>query len=127
MKKFILLFAALAFAATIASAGTPPQTGTILSQTSVTCGEKKAKKQSFNLLCQQYVVRSGSTDYTVQVPKPEDKTLIPLNTAVEFKLDKSKMKLKANGKSFEFTVISQTAVNAAPVTVAPATAAQNPQ
>ena len=123
MKKLIPLLAVFAFAATIASAGTPPQTGTILSQTSVTCGQKQAKKQSVNLLCQQYVVRSGSTDYTVQQPKPEDKTLIPLNTAVEFKLDKSKMKLKANGKSFEFTVISQAAVNAAPSAAAP-TAAQ---
>jgi hypothetical protein len=127
MKKFIPLFAAMALAATIASAGTPPQTGTVLSQSSATCGEKKAKKQSFNLLCQQYVVRSGSTDYTVQQPKPEDKKLIPLNTAVEFKLDKSKMKLKASGKSFEFMVISQAAVNAAPATPAPATAGQNQQ
>ena len=127
MKKCIPLFTAFAIAATIASAGTPPQTGTILSQTSVTCGVKKAKKQSFNLLCQQYVVRSGSTDYTVQQPKPEDQTIIPLNTTVEFKLDKSKMKLKANGKSFEFMVISQTAANASPAASAPPTAVQNPQ
>lgn len=127
MKKCIPLFTAFAIAATIASAGTPPQTGTILSQTSVTCGEKKAKKQSFNLLCQQYVVRSGSTDFTVQQPKPEDQTIIPLNTTVEFKLDKSKMKLKANGKSFEFMVISQTAANASPAASAPPTAVQNPQ
>lgn len=125
MKNCIPLFAAFAIAATIASAGTPPQTGTILSQTSVTCGQKQAKKQSLDLLCQQYVVRSGLTEYTVQQAKPEDKTLIPLNTTVEFKLDKSKMKLKANGKSFEFTVISQAAVDAAPSAGVPGTAAQN--
>ena len=125
MKKTLSLFATLALAATVVSAGSKPQTGTILSQTSVTCGEKKAKKESFNLMCQQYVVRSGSTDYTVQQPKPEDKTLIPLHTAVEFTLDKSKMKLKANGKSFEFTVVSQTAVNSSPIPLVPATAAQN--
>jgi hypothetical protein len=109
MKKFLPLFTILAVAATTVSAGPKAQSGTVLSQSSVACGEKKSKKQSLNLMCQQYVVRSGSTDYTVQQPKPVDQTLIPLNTTVQFTLDKSKMKLKANGKSFEFMVVSQTA------------------
>jgi len=109
MKKILVLCAILAAAATVSFAA-PKQSGTVLSQTSVACGEKKSKKQSMNLMCQQYVVRSGSTDYTVQQPKPEDQTLIPLNTTVQFTLDKSKMKLKANGKSFEFVVVSQAAV-----------------
>jgi hypothetical protein len=112
-KKSLTLLAAFALAAAVASAGPKSQTGTVLSQTSVACGErKKSKKESVSLLCQQYVVRSGATDYTVQQPKPGDQTLIPLNASVEFTLDKSKMKLKANGKSYEFLVVSQTAVPA---------------
>ena len=117
MKRLIPLFTTLALASTIVLAG-PPQTGTVLSQTSVACGQKKSKKQSMDLMCQQYVVRSGATDYTVQQAKPQDQTLIQLNTPVEFKLDKSKMKLKANGKSFEFVVMSQAAATASTAPVA---------
>ena len=123
MKTFLAVFAALILTTVVASAGPKPQSGTILSHTSVACGTKKSKKQDIHLLCQQYVVRSGSTDYTVRQPKPVEQDLIPLNTAVEFKLDKNKMKFKANGTSFEFIVISQAAASSAAAT--PASAAPN--
>ena len=109
MKKSLLLFAALLLSVSVASAGPKPQAGTIISQNSVACGAKKSKKQDIDILCQQYVVRSGSTDYTVRQPKPSNETLIPINTPVEFTLDKNKMKFKANGKSFEFLVVAQAA------------------
>jgi hypothetical protein len=67
-------------------------------------------------MCHQYVIRSGSIDYTIQQPKPEDQTLLTLNATVEFKLDKSKMKLKADGKSYEFLVVSQAAAPAGAAT-----------
>ena len=121
MKKPLMLFSLFVLTGTACLAG-PKQTGTVISQTSVTCGEKKSKKQSLDLTCHQYVVRSGSIDYTVQQPKPEDQALIPLNTPVEFKLDKSKMKVKANGNSFEFKVISQAAAGSMP----PAPASSTP-
>jgi len=123
MKKFLTVFAFLLLAAAVASAAPKPQPGTILSHTSVACGTKKSKKQDIHLLCQQYVVRSGSTDYTVRQPKPAEQDLIPLNTAVEFKLDKNKMKFKVDGTSFEFVVISQAAASSAAAT--PASAAPN--
>jgi hypothetical protein len=118
MKKSLLIMAMISLTAASGFAGTPPQTGTVLSQTSVACGQKKSKKQDLDLMCHQYVIRSGSIDYTIQQAKPEDQTLITLNAPVEFKLDKSKMKLKANGKSYEFLVVSQAA--------APAGAANSP-
>ncbi len=124
MNKSLTLFAALILSATVASAGPKPQPGTILSQTSVECGEKKSKKQSVDLLCQQYVVRSSATDYTIRQPKPSDQMLIPLNTAIQFTLDKNKMKFKANGKSFEFLVISQAAASSATATPASPTPSQ---
>jgi hypothetical protein len=107
MKKSLLLFAALLLSVSVASAGPQPQAGTIISQNSVACGAKKSKKEDIDILCQQYVVRSGSTDYTVRQPKPSNQALIPINTPVEFSLDKNKMKFKANGKSFEFLVVAQ--------------------
>ena len=122
MKKSLTLLAALFLSATVAAAGPKPQSGNILSHTSVTCGAKKSKKQDIDLLCQQYVVRSGTTDYTIRQPKPSDQTIIPINTAIEFKLDKNKMKFKADGNSFALMVISQAAASspdAAPDASAP--------
>lgn len=118
MKKSLIPLAALFLSATISAAGPKPQSGNILSHTSVACGSKKSKKQDVDLLCQQYVVRSGTTDYTIRQPKPSDQTIIPLNTAVEFTLDKNKVKFKLNGKSFEFIVVGQAAASSAPATPA---------
>jgi hypothetical protein len=95
-----------------------PQPGTIISQTSVACGSKKSKNQDIDLLCQQYVVRSGTTEYTIRQPKPSDLALIPLNTAMQFTLDKNKMKFKADGTSFEFIVVSQAAASSTTATPA---------
>ena len=111
MKKSPTFFAALLLSTAVVFAGSEPQHGTIVSQTSVACGAKKSKDQDIDLLCQQYVVRSGTTDYTIRQPKPSDQTLIPLNTSIQFTLDKNKMKFKANGKSFEFIVVSQAAAS----------------
>jgi hypothetical protein len=113
MRKFLAVFAAVLLSATVSSAGPKPQPGTVISQTSVACGAKKSKKQDIDLLCQQYLVRAGSTDYTIRQPKPSDQELIPLNTPVQFTLDKSKMKFKANGKSLEFLVVGQAAASSA--------------
>ena len=116
MKKFLTFVAVLFLNATLASGGPKPQPGNILSHTSVACGTKKSKKQELDLLCQQYVVRSGTTDYTIRQPKPSEQTIIPLNTAIQFTLDKNKMKFKVDGKSFEFMVISQAAATSAAAT-----------
>jgi hypothetical protein len=124
MKKSLVLFAAVLFTMTVSSAGPKPQSGTVLSHTSVACGEKKSKKQAIDLLCQEYVVRSGTTDYTIRQPKPSDQVLIPLNTTIQFTLDKSKMKFKVNGKSLEFLVVGQAASSAA--AAAPVSSSPNP-
>jgi len=121
MKKSLTIFAALLLGASVAAASPKPQAGTILSQTSVACGAKKSKKEEINLLCQQYVVRSGSTDYTIRQAKPSEQNLIPLNTAIQFTLDKNKMKFKVNGASFEFIVVSQAAASSAAATPASST------
>jgi hypothetical protein len=124
MKKSLTFFAALLLS-TAAFAGPKPQPGTVVSHTSVACGAKKSKKQDIDLLCQQYVVRSGTIDYTIRQPKPSDQTVILLNTPIQFKLDKNKMKFKANGESFEFMVVSQAAAPSA--TATPAPSPSNPQ
>ncbi len=117
MKKPFLLATVLLFGATIVHAGNKPQTGTIISEKSVACGStlekgKKNKQTTVEVLCQEYVVRTAGTDYHIRQLKPADKALIPVNTPVEFTLDKDKMKFKANGKSYEYLIVSEDAVAA---------------
>jgi len=123
MKKSLTLFATLFFSASVISAGPPPQSGTILSQTSVACGSKKSKKKDIDILCHQYLLRSGATDYSIRQQKPSDETLIPINTPVQFTLDKNKVKFKVNGKSYDYIVVGQAAASSAATT--PAASAPN--
>jgi hypothetical protein len=117
MKKPFLLAAVLFFGATLAQAANKPQFGTIISENSVACGStvekgKKNKQMTVGVLCQEYVVRTAGTDYHIRQLKPSEKALIPVNTPIEFTLDKDKMKFKANGKSYEYLVVSEAAVAA---------------
>jgi hypothetical protein len=117
MKKPFLLAAVLLFGATLVQAGNKPQFGTIISENSVPCGStvekgKKNKQMTVEVLCQEYVVRTAGTDYHIRQLKPSDKALIPVNTPIEFTLDKDKMKFKANGKSYEYLIVSEAAVAA---------------
>jgi hypothetical protein len=114
MKKPFLLGAVVFSGAIVLQAGNKPQTGTILSENSVACGStlekgKKNKQTSVEVLCQEYVVRTAGTDYRIRQAKPADKALIPVNTPIEFTLDKDKIKFKANGKSYEYLVVSEAA------------------
>lgn len=113
MKRTLLLLALVLFPARFVQAGEKPQTGMIISETSVDCGSKTDKhKKSTDLLCQEYVVRTTTTDYHVRQAKPSNQALIPVNTSVEFTLSKDKMKFKANGKSYDYLVVSESAADA---------------
>jgi hypothetical protein len=110
MKRTLLLSAAALLAASLVQAGEKPQTGTIISESSVDCGSKTDKhKKSTALLCQEYVVRTATTDYHVRQQKPSNQALIPVNTGIEFTLNKDKMKFKANGKSYDYLIVSESA------------------
>jgi hypothetical protein len=118
VRKSFVLVGAVLFAG-IPAAAKEPQAGTIVAESSVPCGSKvKNKKETSEVLCQEYVVRADTTEYHVRQEKPADKALIPVNTSVEFTLDKDKMKFKANGKKYEYLVVSE---SAAPATAAAAT------
>ena len=112
IKKWLFPIGVVIFSATFLQAGSPPQTGTIVSENSVNCGTKGAgHKQNIDLLCQEYVVHAASTDYHVRQAKPGNKALLPVNTKVEFTIDKDKMKFKVDGKSYEYIVVSEAAAN----------------
>jgi len=110
MRKTYMLVAAVVLLG-IPAAAKEPQAGKIVSEGSVACGSQvKNKKETTELLCQEYVVRTGTTEYHIRQEKHADQELIPVNTSIEFTLDKDKMKFKANGKKYEYLVVSETAV-----------------
>jgi hypothetical protein len=111
MNKPFLFAAVVIFAAICAQAGDKTETGTIISENSVSCGSKLEKKKQTELLCQEYVVRTATTDYHIRQMKPVEKELIPINTPIEFSLDKDKIKFKAAGKSYEYIVVSEAAAD----------------
>lgn len=117
MRKPLLLAPVLLFGAIFVRAANKPQMGTIIAEKSVACGTtvekgKKNKQTTVDVLCQEYVVRTAGTDYHIRQLKAADKALIPVNTPIEFTLDKDKMKFKANGKSYEYLVVSEDAIAA---------------
>jgi hypothetical protein len=113
MKRNLLALTVLVLAASAGSADQKPKAGTIISEISVDCGTKKqGKKESTALLCQQYVVRTATSEYQVRQPKPSNQAIIPANTPIEFTLDKDKMKFKVNGKKYEFLVVGNSAIGA---------------
>jgi hypothetical protein len=117
MRKRLMFVAAVVLAG-IPAAAKEPQAGTIVSESSVACGSQvKNKKQTSDVLCQEYVIRTETTVYHVRQEKPADKALIPVNASVEFTLDKDKMKFKAEGKKYEYLIVSE---SAGPVTAAAA-------
>jgi hypothetical protein len=113
MRKAYLLMAGVMLMA-IPAAAKEIQTGTIISESSVACGSQvkqaKNKQESAQLLCQEYVVRSVTTECHIRQEKHADKALIPVNTSIEFTMDKDKMKFHANGRKYEYLVVSEAAV-----------------
>lgn len=113
MKKSLLAVTVLFIGAAFSSAAQQPMAGTIISEASVDCGTKKqGKKESTELLCQQYTVRTATTEYQIRQQKPADKTILPANTPIEFTLDKNKMKFKVNGKKYEYLIVGTSAIGA---------------
>jgi hypothetical protein len=106
--KNLTLMAGILCGFTILAASTPTA-GTIISEKSVECGTKnkgkKSKSSSTEILCQEYVVHAGTTEYQIRQPKPSDQAIIPANSAIEFTIDKDKMKFKFDGKSYEMLIV----------------------
>lgn len=118
MKGNHLLLAFLLLGA-LASAKDTPMQGTIVSENSVSCGSQAdGKKKTTELMCQEYVIRTESTDYHVRQEKEAHKALLPVNAAVELSLKKDRMKFKVNGKEYEMLIVSESAAPSAPAPAA---------
>lgn len=113
MRKTFVLLAVLALSMTAGGKDKTMQ-GTIISESSVPCGsEAKGHKQTMELMCQEYVIRTEATEYHVRQEKEAHKEMLPVNAPVELTLSKDKMKFKVNGKGYEMLVVSESAAPAA--------------
>ena len=95
--------------------------GTIVSENTVQCGSQAKGKKTSELMCQEYVIRTGTTDYHVRQEKEAHKELLPVNAPVELTITKDKMKFKVNGKSYEMMIVSEAAAPAGEGTTPPPT------
>jgi hypothetical protein len=108
-----LMLAVVALCASAAAAKDAVMQGTIVSENSVPCGsEAKGHKQTVDLMCQEYVIRTDTTEYHVRQQKEEHKAMLPVNAPVELTISKDKMKFKVNGKGYEMLIVSESAVTA---------------
>ena len=121
MRKLVLMLGVATLSASMATAKDTVMQGTIVSESSVPCGsEAKGKKQTVDLMCQEYVIRTETTEYHVRQQKEEHKALLPVNAPVELTISKDKMKFKVNGKGYEMLIVSESAVTAPAAAPAPA-------
>jgi hypothetical protein len=112
--KIQLLIVAFLVLGTIAVAKDVPMQGTIVSENSVSCGSQaQGKKKTTELMCQEYVIRTESTEYHVRQEKEVHKELLPVNAPVELTMKKDRMKFKLNGKEYEMLIVSESALPAA--------------
>jgi predicted P-loop ATPase len=122
MKKTALLLAIMTLGAIYLQAKEKAvMQGTIISENSVSCGsEEKGKKQTIQMMCQEYVIRTDTTEYHVRQEKEAHKGMLPVNASVELTLNKDKMKFKVNGKEYEMLVVSESAAPAGASSTHPA-------
>ena len=112
MRRRFSMLAVFVFCASLSLADQPPTQGVIVSETSVSCGNKnKGKKQSTDIVCQQYTVRTNTTEYQIRQEKPAQVEILAPNTPIEFTVDKDKMRFKVNGKKYEFLVVGASAIS----------------
>jgi len=94
------------------------QTATIVSMNSGPCGTKGGHKKTRELLCHEYVLRSGSTEYHVQQKEAKSTDLLAIGQQATFTIHKDRMRLQATNtsgklKDFEFVVVLITAASEA--------------
>lgn len=70
MRNRVLPLAILTLGMTLTAAAKDEMQGTLISENSVQCGSQaKNKKQTMELMCQEYVIRTDTTEYHVRQEK----------------------------------------------------------
>ena len=85
------------------------QTATIVSMNSVPCGTQAGRhKKTHELLCHEYVLRSGSTEYHIRQKEEKKTDLLAIGQQATFTIDNDRMRLHAintSGKLKDFELV----------------------
>jgi hypothetical protein len=131
MKKLVLVAALGAFSCGLANAKEPRfyQKGRLISMEAVSCGyaEKSgnsimgqivgtdgAHKNTKEMLCQEYMLRSDRVLYRIRPRDEKHPVLLPIGEDAEFRLQKDKLYLKVtefDGKERDYSVVSMSPVS----------------
>lgn len=93
------------------------QTATIVSMNSVPCGTQAGHhKKTHELLCHEYVLRSGSTEYHIRQKEEKKPDLLAIGQQATFTIHDDRMRLHATNtsgklKDFEFALVLITAAS----------------
>lgn len=88
------------------------QTGTVQAMNSVPCGTKGERhKKTREMVCHEYVLRSGSTEYHVQQKEEKSSDVLAIGGQATFTIHKDRMHLHAANisgkeKDYDFVVVS---------------------
>ena len=96
------------------------QTGTVVAMNSVACGTKsEGKKKTREMVCHEYVLRSGSTEYHIQQKEEKSTDVLAIGGQATFTIHKDRIRLHAANidgkeKDYEFVVVSMKAAETNP-------------
>jgi hypothetical protein len=120
--SFLILCGSLAYAKDVK----PQFSGTLLQMDSVECGAEQKSAKNFAgdmlgtdsapqrtrvLLCQEYILQTDRMTYRIRPRDDRHRTLLPVSTKAQFRLDRDKMKLRMedlDDKEREYLVVSMT-------------------
>jgi hypothetical protein len=100
-----------ALVAAPAQAKDEPQSVTVVAMNSVDCGTKGGHKKTREMLCHEYVLRAGSTEYHIRQKEEKSGDLLAVGQDATFTIHKDQMRLHAADtdgkiKDFQFVVVS---------------------
>lgn len=83
---------------------------TLKAMNAVPCGaQQKHHKKTREMLCQEYVLQTDTTEYHVRQKQEKHTEILPIGSEGEFRIEKDTMKLRVpagTGKELEYVIVS---------------------
>lgn len=83
---------------------------TLTAMNAVPCGsQEKRHKKTREMLCQEYVLQTDSTEYHVRQKQEKHSEILPVGAQGEYRIEKDTMKLRVpagTGKELEYVIVS---------------------
>ena len=113
MKTTLALILAMGLAGIAAEAKDQPLARcTVVAMNAVPCGtQQKRHKKAREMLYQEYILQTDSTEYHVRQKEEKHTELLPVGSEGEYRINKDKMKLRVpaeTGKEREYVIVSVT-------------------